>query len=109
MSNSFAPPLAQDPSQAIYQNGYQELQSGSYAQPGMWMDPGSGVMTNAGLGMGLVTPQPHMGYAQPDGNGFVTQNVMQPGMGGQWGDGNSAQYWNTLIDSGYLTWVRLTG
>lgn len=124
MSNTpFGPPLSSlDPSQVIYAQPGQATTDGLTefpAQP-VWMDHGvSGMIHNPGLAMAFVPHHPvgNLGMGTPSwgpaGNGEMLPppqiaNVGsdgQPllglgvsGMGGQWGDGNSSQYWNTLVD-----------
>lgn len=106
MSNtSFAPPLSSlDPAQTLYAtNGdFQSIPVDPYPQPGaMWLDPNlpPGSIPNPGLGMTLLPTQP-MEYMPPGGPEFIQapNGMVAPGVGGQWGDGNSMQYWNTLVD-----------
>ena len=70
----------------------------------VWMDPnvtgGAGMMGGGLMGM----PMGPMGAAGTTIDGQMSfapmnsQMGMVPGMEGQWGDGNSTQYWDRLVD-----------
>jgi len=123
MSNTpFGPPLSSlDPSQAIYPQPGQFTAGGlnEYPTQPVWLDHGvSGVVHNPGLAMAFVPstvgnvglgptnwgpggngemmPAPQHAALGPDGQPLLGLGV--GGMEGQWGDGNSSQYWNTLVD-----------
>jgi hypothetical protein len=99
MSNtSFGPPLSSlDPSQVVYSQANAFAFAPEYTGQGdVWVDPSvPGIVPNSGLG---VTFQPqNVGFVPaPMGDFMPSQEV--PGMEGQWGDGNSVQYWNNLVD-----------
>ena len=103
MSNtSFGPHLSSvDPSQGLYQDGApfpgsMPMGDATYPQPDIWMDPNMGVVQNPGLGM-MLPPQ-QAGFMPGEGYTQAANGQLVPGMDGQWGDGNSVQYWNTLVD-----------
>jgi hypothetical protein len=104
MSNTpFGPPLSSlDPAQTFQSASTGGLLStDAYGQPGaMWVDPSVNVNGAMPMDLGMSAIAAHnVGFAPVD-NGFVQpQNgMMGTGMGGQWGDGNSSQYWNNLVD-----------
>jgi hypothetical protein len=124
MSNtSFGPPLSSlDPTQMVSMSGpvYNPslLMGDSVMQdvplnpsaPGWDAPLSSGEMLDANgvpvmNGQGMM-PHPDQSLAPPGamGVGYDVNRGMtgpvngQMGQGGQWGDGNSVQYWNTLVD-----------
>jgi len=99
MSNtSFGPPLSSlDPSQGVYPQPQTLVPAPEYTgQEAAWISPPlPGMMAGPGLGVAFQ-PQTIGFIPAPTGEYLSNQEV--PGMEGQWGDGNSAQYWNNLVD-----------
>jgi hypothetical protein len=68
-----------------------------YPQPDMWGNP-DGAMVTPTPGLGVMFPPQPLEYLPQDGYGTNPNGYAMPGMDGQWGDGNSSQYWNNLVD-----------
>lgn len=99
MSNtSFGPPLSSlDPSQAVYSQPQPFQTPLNYGtREGAWIDPPmQGMVSQADMGTGY--PPQHTGFIPAPTSEFIPSQEV-PEIEGQWGDGNSAQYWNNLVD-----------